>query len=161
MNIWFFPSIIWCALFSVAICLMYLFVYSKFRRGYIAIWLCAWMAYVFRFSFDLLSALFDGDIVLQTFGWYSGLVCSVLIFYGVKYFLNKRIELFWSVSVGVVVFLDVFCLVSGNFRDVSSVVLLFLYWTCAIMCGSIVLERQIFEGVTVFCCNSADVVGCT
>lgn len=150
MNIWLLPSIVWCLLFSIAICLMYGFVYRKLKQSYVLIWAFAWIVYVFRFFFDLLSTIYDRNIILQGMGFYSGLTCSILILYGVKVFLKRKIERYWVISFFSSVILDMYCLLSGNFREISSVVLLFYIGLIQFCAGLSFVKTKSLKGARFF-----------
>ena len=150
MNIWLLPSIVWCLLFSMALCLMYGFVYSKLRRKYVLIWLAAWVVFVLRFAFDLLNSIYDGYPIFQRCGWYSGFVCSVLLLYGVKVFLKKKIELYWMISLIIVVSIDVYCLLTGTFKDISSVGLLFYIGLIQFYSGVLFIQSRELLGARFF-----------
>jgi len=129
---------------------MYGFVYSKLHRSYVLIWLFAWIIYVLRFLFDLLSIIYDRNNILQSIGWYSGLICSILILYGVKVFLKKKIETYWVVSFFCTVAFDLYCLLSDNFREISSVFLLFYIGLVQFCAGISLVKTKNLRGARFF-----------
>jgi PAS domain S-box-containing protein len=126
MKAWLIPSVVWWLVFAIAICLIYAFAYIKLRHKYLLVWLLAWIAFVFRFIFDLLGLMYGQTAILHRCGVYSSLANSLLLIYGINVFFNRKTSRAWLALSFLVCCIDLYFTLSEEVSH-ASLILLLLY----------------------------------
>jgi PAS domain S-box-containing protein len=103
MN-WLLPATLASMTGSLLLSLVYLYLYTKDRHRYLAIWCASWALYSIRFCFPILSVVFGKNKIFDL-GYYEfNLVGGLLLVWGVSMFLSSGMSKVWLLSTSLLAF---------------------------------------------------------